>query len=695
MKKVSPVLAFLAAAALPPVPGLFAQQGAPAPVVVRSVFDNPAAFPRHRMLQFEFLRAFRSGKPDEMEAACRQGVALMPLDPTWRYNLACALAYRADKTEALASLDRAVELGFRNADQIAGDRDLASLKDLPAFKDIVAKAVKLGGSPVEGVPAVRPTLAVMGRSAEVTASNTVFDLDQGVFKSFFTLLPPAGHASVLEAAKASGGAYGGPERASVAAWLKEGSAAGMFGDLYVNRDAGHSLLAFTNYPGLTPVEYGAEARSRHANFGAANSLFDYPVIGNASVALASGPYWRSVPRMLMGEPAGFRPYLENQLWFYPAHRDFTVAAGDILPANTPYWVISLGSSGTDQPFLQAFCAALSALRPATKRALVLRQDLAPAMQMLFRLSQKSVRKPEDYLSGAAHPAVFDARDLDVAGFVRRAHELLPGQVPPLAILKSVAEAVPPAPGVDYFDLKGEALMETPCAIARIVRSVRRRTYRLTVKAQVLRGDAPAFVWKVLQGDPAKVSVKPLDASGSTVEIAAEDPGVFREAGSDGSPSVYTSTRLDIGCFVKQGGAYSAPSFVSLFWLPDEMRLYRDDGQVQSVNYENPNHHYADPELSLAKNWKDLYEYDDAGHLCGWYRTYAGGGRSDRFTADGHRVLETDRLNRPVRACSVQYLPKQPAANQPPTLLSCMDSSGLFTYSYASDKDKVGQCTRVK
>ena len=35
---------------------------------------------------------------------------LMPYDPTWQYNLACALAYRADKSEALAALYPTMEI---------------------------------------------------------------------------------------------------------------------------------------------------------------------------------------------------------------------------------------------------------------------------------------------------------------------------------------------------------------------------------------------------------------------------------------------------------------------------------------------------------------------------------------------------------------------------------------------------------
>jgi hypothetical protein len=94
-----------------------------------------------------------------------------------------------------------------------------------------------------------------------------------------------------------------------------------------------------------------------------------------------------------------------------------------------------------------------------------------------------------------------------------------------------------------------------------------------------------------------------------------------------------------------------PSLVSFAYLPNEERLYRADGKIQSVDYANPKHRYADPLLTLPKKWKDLYDYTSQGQLKGWYRTRKTGS-SDRFTYAGHRVLTTDKLNRPLKSCGV-------------------------------------------
>ena len=70
------------------------------------VFEMPSVYPKHLQLRQQLIQALRAGKTDEMERVCRAGVELLPQDATWQYNLACALAYRADKTEALAALEK-------------------------------------------------------------------------------------------------------------------------------------------------------------------------------------------------------------------------------------------------------------------------------------------------------------------------------------------------------------------------------------------------------------------------------------------------------------------------------------------------------------------------------------------------------------------------------------------------------------
>jgi len=337
---------------------------------------------------------------------------------------------------------------------------------------------------------------------------------------------------------------------------------------------------------------------------------------------------------------------------------------------------------------------MAAFQPATKRQLIAGKLLAPTLQMIFRATQKGVKKPEDYLTAAAHPVVFDQSNLDAEAMVKMAHAMKPEDVPPLVMLRTIADAQPEM-GVDYFDVRPEGLFDTPCCIARVVRGVARER-RMTIEATAsvkLRGDLK-YQWVLLQGDPKKVVIKPLNGEASRVEISVAYHGTFRLQDASGLPLPLSSSRVDIGCFLKAGSYYSAPSFVSLYYLPNEERVYRDDGRILSVDYANAAHRYADPVLTLQKSWKDLYEYDAKGVLTGWYRMRSGGA-PEHFTHKGHRALQTDKLNRPVKACAVQYIPRQTGAENMPPVLSCMDMPQLFTYTYADDADKVGKATLMK
>jgi hypothetical protein len=68
---------------------------------------------------------------------------------------------------------------------------------------------------------------------------------------------------------------------------------------------------------------------------------------------------------------------------------------------------------------------------------------------------------------------------------------------------------------------------------------------------------------------------------------------------------------------------------------------------------------------------------------------------ERFTYAGRRVLTTDKQNRPVKACAVQYMPRQLGGENMPPLLTCVDMPQMFTYAYADDTDKVGKETAAK
>lgn len=82
------------------------------------------------------------GQYDKAAAAYEKAVALNSSSPITPYNLACAYARLNDKDKAFAVLNKIVPAGFFKPEQISGDADLASLRDDPRFKELLAQAQK-------------------------------------------------------------------------------------------------------------------------------------------------------------------------------------------------------------------------------------------------------------------------------------------------------------------------------------------------------------------------------------------------------------------------------------------------------------------------------------------------------------------------------------------------------------------------
>jgi hypothetical protein len=182
-----------------------------------------------------------------------------------------------------------------------------------------------------------------------------------------------------------------PAELAVKKWMDEGTAAGHRGILYDNRDRDHSNLNRSKFPRLAFVEYDAAARKAGADWGLRiGQAFDLPTFGNSSTSLVGSPFWRSNPRTVLTEDLltkiVYNEFVNNQMYCYPEHNDFDPEHGDVYPANTPFWVISQGSSSSDQPFMEAIALTLAAFvscadaapsqpkSPANRRRLFHRQS---------------------------------------------------------------------------------------------------------------------------------------------------------------------------------------------------------------------------------------------------------------------------------------------------------------------------------
>lgn len=428
-------------------------------------------------------------------------------------------------------------------------------------------------------------------------------------------------------------------------------AAGNHGDLYENRDRGHSRLSAESHPQMTHVVYDDALRQAQLDYGPAGPvLFDTPLIGNSSTAVRDGPFWRSLPRMMLTSPNGpvllFQNYLAGHIHVYPEHRDHDPENGDLFPANTPFFLVSQGSSRSDRPHLEALAMILAALRPETKAYLHQSQLLAATVQMIFRRNLTSVRSPEAYRSGLAHGSVIPRNQINPMRMVNLANALTLEAIPPI-VRVNVASETQSVDGITHFGVGlNERLFDTPVAVSRIWRS---SAYErsMVVSVDTLGGtqsQAPRFLWQVLRGDGARIRIELLDDRGTRARITT----TWQERGRVPGRSELSSSRIDIGVFAETGLHDSMPALISILLPHHEARRYETgpDGGMRLVSrdFGNPAGLYSDPALFPRAAWRDTYRYATDGQFLGWEREHAGA--LQEFDAQG-RIL-TDQGPRSVR-----------------------------------------------
>ncbi|MFN3261402.1 MAG: hypothetical protein ACE37J_12675 [Pikeienuella sp.] len=609
-----------------------------------------------------------------------------------RAALALLAASAGAQEEAAALLLEAVERGYADAPRLLSGPPLMALAARP---EIAA----LRDAPPPPAPAPPPPVGVDTGEAAISPSALGWDRERESLVARISVLPAMRRFPVVEP---------NSERPlpELQAWVNRGRAAGNVGDLYDNRDRGHSVLSPRNQLQMSRVVYGPEMRAAGLDYGLNTALlFGAPTIGNASTAV-QGPFWRSQARLALTSPGGaarlWRLYEANHLYVFPEHRDHDPAVpaegaagpdrrpgfGDLMPANTPYFLVSQGSSRSDQPILVALRTILAALKPETKAFLTERGLIAPTLQQIFRRGQRGIGDA-GYLTPAAHPPVFRAGDSDLGAMMAFANALEPGEAPPVVRLelRSASGAAGEAPGLGGATPGEETLFDTPAAIARVWRGAGfERRYILSAAATEDPNGRPLrFRWVLTQGRAEAVEIRPLNEAGSEAEIVvrwdAPAPTARR-------PDI-TSPRVDVAVFADNGAQLSAPSFFSVLRAAHEERVYEPGPggapRLASIRYQKQGA-YADPLVWPARGWTDELVWAPSGRLEGWVRKRP---RAEtRFTAHGLLVRERDEQGRATLAEAVSYGFQQ--QNNRPPLVTETPTGRLFRYVYAGEADRVGQ-----
>ncbi len=644
-------------------------------------FDTP----KYSEQQIVIYQLARAGALDRAEQRLDQMIQYFPDAPQLHIMKAQIAINRRDDEAAIGALIRASSLGHANL-----QKTLAS----PEFSTIATDGrlqALLGAKPAPiPVAPFAPGLVKKGIGL-VTVGNTRWNADLARLEVVFAR-PPSQRSKPVSRFKDA-------VMERLAKMVKRGQAAGNIGDVYDNRDAGHSQLGGLKDVQLTVARYSEAAVAKGLHYGLNEGvLFDGVAFGNSSTALTGG-MWRSQPRHAMTSQLratrAWQLYDNNHLYVFPEHRDHdpveSKGRGDLFPANTPLMLISNGSSKSDKQFLKAIQIILAGLKPDVKAVLKENRLIAPTVQQILRRGMKGIETDYDYLSPAAHPTVFDQEDVDLERMLALANGMTTETIPPRAQISVTGEGRPIEP---FAPLMSEELFTTPDAIARLWRGGgRSRTYTLSAAGSSDVSERPlAYVWRVISGDPAKITISPIKPDASEVEVMIDWHEGIK------NPSGLTSSRVDIALFAHNGAAYSAPAMFSVDLPLHQRRVYSDDPSEQrplSIAYLPPRGQkkaYADPVIWPGRDWNDVFDYDDNGNLLGWTRSYRKGGTA-RFTRHGLKVLETDAKGRPDKAEALSYQVGQ--GDKGRSLLMEQPLGRVFSYAYGDDVTRLGLPIEIK
>ena len=467
--------------------------------------------------------------------------------------------------------------GLPDPAAVAADPVFAPLAADPALGPRLAA---LAATPPAPPPAPVPAAdrrSPAGLVAPVAAANTAWNPAAERLEAFFAPpqgKPGPGSGPVLPARPKTGALDILREH-----W-KRGRAAGNAGDLYDNRDRGHSALKPEAFPQLAHVAYSPEARAAELDYGLQDKLlFDRPTFGNSSTAVTGGVLWRSLPRLAMTASRRHRPppplaerRSERPLRL-PRPQGLDARAAATSSRRTP----PTSSSATaprarTSPSSRRWRSPTPPSAPTPRRGSSQEHLLVPTVQMIFRRSLQHVTSRESYLSGDAHPAAFEGYSINPARMVSLAQSIEPDAIPPEVRIAVTAEDLG-TEGVDYFGAGlSEQLFDTPGAIARIWRS-KAATRTMTVSAAETRdpngrrststGACSRATRRRSRSPPPRTA--PARRSPSTGTTPSPSPRTTRS----------TTSRVDIGVFASNGVHDSRPGDRQLVLPPEREAPHRD------------------------------------------------------------------------------------------------------------------------
>lgn len=374
---------------------------------------------------------------------------------------------------------------------------------------------------------------------------------------------------------------------------------GLKGVFYENRDGGHSTLSLQQWSHLQALP-GAAQR------GPAQEVRRQVVLGNCSMA-AAPLQGGCLPRFYAMDPLGMRflaaQYHANNLFVYPAHLDYRPGElGDLMPLHSPALMMSRGSSGSDQPLLQALLLALASLPGESRQLLEARGLISPVLSWLVRRSLKQAPHSPQWISPASCTQVLDGNQINLPRLHELAAALRPETLPAVPRLVVLRETpiTPTTPGCFDGTVNGHALASTDCCVARVFRGWL-DAFDMELQLNATFANAKTAVKWTLQvvngpADAVEIRLDPLTQR-ARLRMKWCRPWLDQQG--------VVSSRLDVAVAADAGMGAGPAAIVSLYLPPQEWRLHDDKGRLLEVWAAAPHFGVGLPDDDEIEPWLRL------------------------------------------------------------------------------------------
>lgn len=343
------------------------------------------------------------------------------------------------------------------------------------------------------------------------------------------------------------------------AWYRDGQAAGLTQDTFRSFDNGHSGLPLGSYPQMhseSPVAAFGSAWENIFRPRVTMGVQSYGSEGSSVIEAESRRLLRAFYETKPDKPGFqrfFRTFYENNFLFAaPAVGSYSLD-NDVFAFLSPFYLHSIGASGTDARLLKPLVLASAALPPGIKTRMLRNGLFVPTLMYLFKSHiAGGIKSPEAHVPAYTLPPEatddFEGPSPFLDGLLNAAHGL--AHIPPVCRLKIVNFDLEAEEGHDYG---GRAYHEdNTYAFTGALRQGQTFALKVDLRYSWTDEDRPikAYYAKVLRGAG---TIEPVNAEQSVLKITVPwSPTDNRR-----------NFRTDILLLVHDGSYYSAPAYISV------------------------------------------------------------------------------------------------------------------------------------